>query len=78
MFDSMIATLTAMGFTQAGSDADPNGLEDNEYLVYMRQNKRMITLGKGKNGDDGCYVTFYFTLDSGEFLYHGAFESDSD
>jgi len=77
MFDQMIATLVAMGYTKADDDADPNGLEDTEYMTYMRQSKRMIVLGKGKNGDDGCYTTFYFTLDSGELLYHGCFESET-
>jgi hypothetical protein len=76
MFDMMIATLTALGYTKADDDADPNALEDTEYMVYMRQGKRMLTLGKGRNGDDGCYTTFYFTLDSGEFLYHGTFQSE--
>lgn len=68
----LVKTLESAGYTV--SEDGPETLGHKEYHLCMRAGRKMLTLGMGRIGEEGCYVVFYFMIDSEELVEHAAFD----
>lgn len=68
-----IQMLESAGY-QKSDDQDDLGTQ--EYHLGVAGNRKMLSLGSGRSGDSGCYMVFYYTIDSEELIEHGCFSTE--
>lgn len=70
----MVQSLLDSGYQQITEDMDEDNLGHKEFFVFQSGQQRILCLGPGHSGDEGCKIKFYFV--DGCLMGHAAINEE--